>query len=435
MSGNRKRPTNNTTSAALGNPSPTGATGGAATVPVIPAPLPRLSEEQQRIEKWSSKGRQILDTLDPAKVQKINSLLRSADLKGAEILQVVGYIITEVERHKTRGDDGLESGREEFGLEIHNLPANTTSESLNRIISKIDPALDSHDLAARSKLTTPLVLPATGQLATTIKATVECITPTPQFVRWVNGEFSTDVPSIDKLVIRRCYDPMDKSSHGYGSMLGDTHSPRLRILLDVFKELNLSRSQAERLIKAEAMRSLAETPHAKSIVAVHLDEVTSKNEQGQRRPTHIEYNDRQGKLRVYVQSSRVADEISTETIRPDLRFGPLAVQLPLSAKRTREQIESMSRARIMQKDTRALTGAARFEPARAIRRLEIRMKLKFQPGQERTGRQLSAGALEDLLMEHLGKTIVGIVEFDVPRNERNQIDYMAANFPTFGLKT
>ena len=51
------------------------------------------------------------------------------------------------------------------------------------------------------------------------------------------------------------------------------------------------------------------------------------------------------------------------------------------------------------------------------------MKLKFQPEQERTGRKLSAYALEDLLMEHLGKTIVGIVEFDVPRNGRNQIDY------------
>jgi hypothetical protein len=68
-------------------------------------------------------------------------------------------------------------------------------------------------------------------------------------------------------------------------------------------------------------------------------------------------------------------------------------------------------------------GAARFEPARAIRRLEIRMKLKFQPAQERPGRKLSAIALEDLLMEHLGKTIFGIVELDVPRNERNQIDY------------
>jgi hypothetical protein len=169
------------------------------------------------------------------------------------------------------------------------------------------------------------------------------------------------------------------------------------MLLVLFKELNLSRSQAEYLIKAKAMRSLAETPHAKSIVAVHLDEVTSRNEHGQRRPTHIEYNDRQGKLRVYVQSSRVVDEILMETIWPDLQFGPFAVQLPLSAKRTREGIESMSRERIMQKDARALMEAARFEPARVVRRLEIRMKLKFQPGQERAGRKLSATALEDLL--------------------------------------
>ena len=50
MRGNRKRQTINTASALLGNPVQTGAADGAAAVPVFPAPMSHLGEEQQRLK-------------------------------------------------------------------------------------------------------------------------------------------------------------------------------------------------------------------------------------------------------------------------------------------------------------------------------------------------------------------------------------------------
>ena len=53
----------------------------------------------------------------------------------------------------------------------------------------------------------------------------------------------------------------------------------------------------------------------------------------------------------------------------------------------------------------------------------MHLKISLQPDQEARVRRLAPSAFESLLMDVLGKEVLGIVNLDIPHNERNQIDY------------
>ena len=187
--------------------------------------------------------------------------------------------------------------------------------------------------------------------------------------------------------------------------------------------MKLSAAQVEYLITTESQRSLMNKQYGGSIVAVHFDTVTTQHFNGQRKILPIPYIDRKSRLRVFTDSPDTARSLNALGIRPTFSIASLNVELPLSTPQDKEQIESITEARLWTKDKAVLETAAQFAPARETRRLKLKLRLEFQDGKEREGRSLPASALEKLVVDVLGGDLFGIEMVDLPRNDRGRIDY------------
>jgi hypothetical protein len=295
--------------------------------------------------------------------------------------------------------------------------------------------MNADDIAQNAVFTSAFELPGMGGRAKFVKVTLTHITPTESFIRWVKGEVSTMDQVIDNLVVRRNFMIKDGNQQEvYDRLLADTRIKPMRVLLELLRICNIPRHRAEYLLKSEALRSLDRS--LGQIVAVHLFEVCTKTVAGVRQSYPIHFSDIESRMRVFVRDTGAAANFNRHSARLCVTLGAgsgaMNFEIPMQLLEPKEKIESKRQTLIERKTELALQQAAKFDPPRDVRMVEVQLVLTIQPGKEGEARSTSVSNLEERLIYSLGAVAEAIVGIHCQGMANIEWTLLATNPPAYG---